>query len=115
MVRIRMTRIGRPHLPFYRITAVDSRVKRDGAVLENLGWYDPMTKDAAKATSLNAERIKHWIKMGAQPSDTVMAMLISQKIVDGAEFNALREKRIKAVEAAKAKAAAAPAAEKKPA
>jgi small subunit ribosomal protein S16 len=115
VVRIRMTRIGRPHLPFYRVCAVDSRVKRDGAVLENLGWYDPMTKDATKTTSLNAERIKHWIKLGAQPSETVMGMLIRQNIVDGTAFTARRAKRIKAVEAAKAKAAAAPAAEKKPA
>jgi small subunit ribosomal protein S16 len=75
MVRLRLARSGRPHRPFYRIGAVDSRVKRDGAVIENLGWYNPMAKTGEKATELHVDRIKYWLSVGAQPSDTLKAML----------------------------------------
>lgn len=75
MVRLRLARSGRPHRPFYRIGAVDSRVKRDGAVIENLGWYNPMAKTGEKASEFNMDRIKYWLGVGAQPSDTVKAML----------------------------------------
>lgn len=101
-----MSRSGRIHRPFYRISAVDSRVKRDGAVLEQLGWYDPMAKGDAKQTELNVERIKHWIAKGAQPSETVTDMLIRQNIIDGAARKAEITERI----AAKKKVAAAAAA-----
>eukprot|EP00887_Chlorella_sp_A99_P004603 scaffold4.g4603.t1 len=70
-VRIRFTRMGRKKLPFYRIVAVDSRVRRDGRPLEYLGWYDPLKKEA----NLNAPAIKKWLNVGAEPSDTVAALL----------------------------------------
>lgn len=107
MVKIRLQRLGRPHLPFYRINAVDSRVKRDGAVLENLGWYDPCCKDAGRQHELNAERIKHWIALGAQPTDTVMDMLVRNNVVEGAEWKKERAWRIEAKKAGAAKRAAA--------
>ena len=69
--QIRFTRIGRKKLPFYRIIAVDSKVRRDGRPLEYLGWYDPLKKEA----NLNAPAIKKWLGVGAQPSDTVAALL----------------------------------------
>lgn len=90
-----MSRLGRPHLPFYRINAVDSRVKRDGSVLENLGWYDPCTKDA-KQHELNVERIKYWLAKGAQPSETVMDLLARENIVDGTEWKKRHAWRIEA-------------------
>jgi len=75
VVRIRMQRLGRTHRPFYRIAAAEKRVKRDGKVLENLGWYNPVEKDPEKQLKLESERIKYWLSVGAQPSDTVMDIL----------------------------------------
>ncbi len=71
MVRIRLKRFGRRHRPFYRINAVDIRKKRDGKVIEQLGFYDPIEKDEAKQVKLDTERAKYWLSVGAQPSDTV--------------------------------------------
>jgi small subunit ribosomal protein S16 len=75
VVRIRMQRLGRTHRPFYRIAAAEKRVKRDGKVLENLGWYNPVEKDPEKQLKLESERIKYWLSVGAQPSDTMMDIL----------------------------------------
>ena len=101
MVRIRMARMGRPHRPFYRINAVDSRVKRDGAVIEQLGWYNPMAKGGEKSLDLNLERIKHWLKVGAQPSETVRDMLAKQGLVSA---DAVKEERDARIEAKKKRA-----------
>ncbi len=54
---------------------MDARSPRDGRVLEELGTYDPVNKDADKQVSLNAERIKHWLDNGALPTDTVRHLL----------------------------------------
>jgi len=67
--------MGRRHRPFYRINAMDSRTPRDGRVLEELGYYDPLAKDEAKQVKINVERVKHWLDNGAQPSDTVRDLL----------------------------------------
>lgn len=75
MVRIRMQRFGRSHRPFYRINAIDQRTRRNGRVLENLGFYNPMEKDEEKQLVLKTEEIKAWLEKGAQPSETVMDML----------------------------------------
>jgi small subunit ribosomal protein S16 len=77
-VAIRFTRIGRKKLPFYRIIAIDSRVRRDGAPLEYLGWYNPLNKEA----NLNAPAIKKWLAVGAQPSDTVGRLLKKAMVMD---------------------------------
>jgi len=69
-VKIRMTRMGRRHRPFFRINAVESRNPRDGRILEKLGHYDPLTKDADKQYVLNKERIEYWIGQGAVASET---------------------------------------------
>lgn len=111
MVRIRMQRFGRKNRPFYRIAAVEKLVRRDGPVIENLGWYDPMAKDAAKQLSLNDDRVKHWLAAGAQPSDTVRDMLAKRSLVDVKEWERQREMDRKIVQANIAKKAAA--AEKK--
>ncbi len=59
---------------------MDSRSPRDGRVIEELGWYDPVVDDASKKVSLNRERIEYWLSVGAQPSDTVRDLLKSQGI-----------------------------------
>lgn len=110
MVRIRMTRMGRTHRPFYRINAVEKRTQRDGKIIENLGWYDPVEKDASKQIVLNEERVKHWLSVGAQPSETVMNMLAERGWVDADKVKAAHAKRIapklKAQEEARKKAEA---------
>lgn len=85
MVRIRLKRLGRRHRPFYRITAVDRKKPRDGRVLEELGYYDPMNSDPAKQVSLKSERIAYWIGVGAQPSDTVRGLIKRQGANEGAK------------------------------
>lgn len=110
MVRIRMSRIGRPHRPFYRISAVDQRTKRDGKVIEPLGWYDPMALDKTKQLELKADRIKHWLSMGAQPTDTVKDILVKHSLYDAAKRQEELDERKNAMIAAKAKADAAAAA-----
>jgi small subunit ribosomal protein S16 len=107
VVRIRMSRHGRPHRPFFRIAAVDSRVKRDGAVIEELGYYDPMVLDSSKQLQLNHERVKYWLSVGAQPSETVADMLARLNLIDAAARRQRHERRVAAAKAAAEKAAAA--------
>jgi len=79
-VKIRMTRIGRRHRPFFRINAIESRAPRDGRVLEKLGHYDPIEKNQDKQIVLNRERIEYWLSQGAVPSDTVSQILLRHGI-----------------------------------
>lgn len=79
-VRIRLARVGRRNRPYYRIVAIDSRRARDSRALEVLGAYDPLAKDAQKTVRLDADRIRHWLRVGAQPSDTVRSFLRHAKI-----------------------------------
>lgn len=74
-VRIRMKRLGRTHRPFYRICATDARSPRDGRVIEELGYYDPMVKETDARAVLNGERVAHWLSVGAQPSDKVKTLI----------------------------------------
>ena len=79
-VKIRMTRMGRRHRPFYRINAIDSRASRDGKVLEKLGHFDPIEKDPEKQVVLQKERIEYWLSKGAIASDTVAQILAKHGI-----------------------------------
>jgi small subunit ribosomal protein S16 len=74
-VRLRLKRTGRKHRPFYRLSAIDGRRPRDGRVVEELGYYDPGSKDPGKQLNFQRERIEYWLKMGAQPSETVRDLL----------------------------------------
>ncbi|NPA30667.1 MAG: 30S ribosomal protein S16 [Chloroflexi bacterium] len=69
MVRIRLRRVGARNQPSFRIVAVDSRVKRDGKYLENLGFYNPRTDPPTVV--VHEERVYHWLSNGAQPSESV--------------------------------------------
>ena len=77
MLTIRLSRIGKKKKPFYRVVVIESSKPRDGRVVELVGTYDPLKKPAE--IKLNAERIKHWLGVGAQPSDTVRSFLRNQK------------------------------------
>ena len=70
-VKIRFTRVGKKHAPVYRIVAVDSRKKRDGEYLENLGTYNPLTKEILQ---WHEERIQHWVSVGAIMTDSVQRL-----------------------------------------
>ena len=72
-VKIRLRRIGAKKAPFYRVVVADSRYPRDGRFIEEIGHFDP-TKDPA-IVNIDAEKAKKWIGNGAQPTDTVKALL----------------------------------------
>lgn len=74
-VRIRMTRLGRKHRPFYRIVVIDRQKAREGKAIEEVGHYDPMVKDKSARVKLNLERIEYWQSVGAQPSDRVATLI----------------------------------------
>ena len=71
--KIRLKRIGRRNRPFYRMVAMDSRNRRDGAAIEELGWYNPI--DSNHSYDLKDERILHWLGEGAQPTDAAKKLL----------------------------------------
>ena len=70
-VKIRFKRMGSKKNPFYRVVVADSRAPRDGKFIEELGYYNPLTKE----TKLDGELVSKWIANGAQPTDTVKALL----------------------------------------
>ncbi len=72
-VKIRLRRLGAKKAPFYRVVVADSRFPRDGRFIEEIGYYDP-TKNPADV-KIDAEKAKQWISNGAQPTDTVKALL----------------------------------------
>ena len=73
MVKIRLARVGRKRAPFYRLVVADSRKPRDGRFIEILGVYHPIRKEPN--FSVDEERALHWLRRGAQPSDTVRSIL----------------------------------------
>jgi small subunit ribosomal protein S16 len=70
-----MKSFGRRHRPFFRICAMDSRSPRDGRSIEELGHYDPLSRNAATQTVINADRVRYWLSVGAQPSEKVQVLL----------------------------------------
>lgn len=80
MVKIRLRRMGAKKAPFYRIVVADSRYPRDGRFIEELGFYNPMTEPAD--VKVDADKVKEWIANGAQPTDTVKALLKKNGILD---------------------------------
>jgi len=72
-VKIRLRRMGAKKAPFYRIVVADSRYPRDGRFIEELGYYNPLT-DPAEVV-VDSDKTLQWIKNGAQPTDTVKALL----------------------------------------
>jgi small subunit ribosomal protein S16 len=67
--------MGRSNRAYFRLNAIDSRAPRDGRVIEELGSYDPRAKDAAKQFVAKLDRCKHWLDVGAVPSETVSSLL----------------------------------------
>ena len=71
MVRIRLSRRGKKKRPFYRIVVTDIRTKRDGAPIDQIGTYDPLSK----SLKIDKEKAESWIKKGAKPTETVLSLL----------------------------------------
>ena len=80
MVKLRLTRMGAKKAPFYRIVAIDSRKARDGEYIDQIGYYDPISDP--KKIVIDGDKAKEWIAKGAQPTDTVLGLLISQGIIE---------------------------------
>src|SRR5690348_14725609 len=74
-VRIRLKKLGRKHQPFFRMVAIESRAPRDGKVIEELGFYDPLVKDTDARAILKGERIAYWLSVGAQPSENCSVLI----------------------------------------
>ncbi|HOJ47728.1 MAG TPA: 30S ribosomal protein S16 [Bacillota bacterium] len=78
-VKIRLRRLGAKKAPFYRIVVADSRSPRDGRFIEELGYYNPMTDPAD--IKVDVEKAKAWLAKGAQPTDTVRAILKKTNVI----------------------------------
>ena len=101
-VRIRLKKMGRKARPFFRVCAVDSRAPRDGKVIEELGYYDPMVRDTDARAILKTDRVDYWLGVGAQPSQKA-GVLIKKYGSNGTH----REKQQAALERLRKRPAAA--------
>lgn len=79
--KIRLTRMGSKRNPFYRIVVADSRSPRDGRIIEQIGSYDPITKNEDNVV-LNEEKALEWLRNGAKPSDTVRNIFSKQGLME---------------------------------
>ena len=79
-VKIRLTRMGDKKSPFYRIVVADSRKARDGAYIEKLGTFNPLTDPAE--INLDVEKTKTWLSNGAQPTETARTILVREGILE---------------------------------
>lgn len=72
-VKLKLTRMGSKKHPFYRVVAANDETRRDGRPLEFLGFYNPMVNPAE--VKLDGEKVKKWLALGAEPTDTVRALI----------------------------------------
>lgn len=109
--RIRLARGGKKHRPFYRIVVADSRAPRDGKFIERIGSYDPLLSE--NKVTVDVERARHWLSVGARPSERVSKLLalqgVEHKLVvvhaAAAEKPAAAPKKARGKKAAKAEGA----------
>lgn len=106
MIKLRLKRMGAKGRPSYRVVAADSRSPRDGRFIEAVGFYDPITEPAT--ITFNEERARHWLGVGAQPTDTVRSLLQRSGLLDksGKIRPAAATEAVPATEAASAGATA---------
>ena len=118
-LKLRLARAGAKKRPFYKIVVADSRSPRDGRFIERVGSYNPMLpQDDAKRVLVDEDRVKHWMKMGATPSDRVARMLSKKGLTAAPAIpeqtkknqpKAKAQERMKAAEGGEAAAAEAKA------
>ena len=90
---MRLTRMGDKKSPFYRIVVADSRTSRDGKVIDLVGTYNPLTNPAE--VKIDNEKAAQWIKNGAQPTDTVKALLVGAGVITETKKAPAKTKAIK--------------------
>ena len=99
-VKIRLTRLGDKKSPFYRVVVADARTSRDGKVIDNLGYFNPLVeKDGLK---LDQEKTLTWLKNGAQPTETARTLLVKAGIVENPKHYTSKKVTPKKKEAKKA-------------
>jgi small subunit ribosomal protein S16 len=79
-VKIRLTRTGKKKEPSYRVVVAESSSPRDGRIIENIGWYNPRVEPSS--ININEERALRWLKVGAQPTESVSSLLKRAGILD---------------------------------
>jgi small subunit ribosomal protein S16 len=72
-VKIRLKRVGKKKAPSYRVVIADARSPRDGRIIDNIGWYNPLVEPSA--ININEEKALHWLRVGAQPTESVTLLL----------------------------------------
>lgn len=80
MLKIRLMRMGMKGAPSYRVVVADARSPRDGRIVENIGWYNPLTDPST--ITINAERANHWLSVGAQPTESAHSLLERAGIIE---------------------------------
>lgn len=89
MVKIRLKRMGMKGTPSYRVVIADARSPRDGRIIENIGWYNPLTEPST--IQIDADRAKHWLAVGAQPTESVRSLLQRAGVLTRTEAEAAAE------------------------
>ena len=79
-VKIRLKRVGKKKMPSYRVVVADSRSPRDGRIIDNLGWYNPLVEPSA--IKVDEEKVLGWLKNGAQPTESVALLLKRVGVMD---------------------------------
>jgi len=92
-LKIRLKRLGKKNLPFYRLVVVDSHWRRDGKTISDVGWYDPVKQPAQM--SLKEEEIIQWLQKGVQLSETVRSMLKKHGILEKFQSGAYKDGSVK--------------------
>jgi small subunit ribosomal protein S16 len=88
LVKIRLRRVGAKKRPSYRVVVADARAPRDGAFIEVIGHYNPLTEP--ETVVVDEERVLHWLGHGAQPTDTAKRLLSKTGIIE--KFKKVKEK-----------------------
>lgn len=92
-VKIRLKRVGKTKAPSYRIVVADARSPRDGRTIEDLGWYNPLVEPSA--IQVDSERALRWLKVGAQPTDSVVSLLKRAGVMERFEQDKAAAKALK--------------------
>ncbi|HLZ24862.1 MAG TPA: 30S ribosomal protein S16 [Ktedonobacterales bacterium] len=88
MVKIRLMRTGMKGAPSYRVVVADARSPRDGRIIENIGWYNPRTEPST--IQIDADRARHWLQVGAQPSESVRSLLVRANVIERPNYEAAK-------------------------
>ena len=91
MLAIKLKRIGKKHQPSYRLIVAEKRSKLDGAFVDDLGWLNPRSKDF----NINKDKAAHWLKNGAQPTDTAYNLLVKSGVISGSKKPVHKKKKEK--------------------